>query len=229
MALDAAMLRNAVARRSMVPVLRIYRWAAPALSLGAHQVVDDRLERRCRQAGVELVRRPTGGSAVYHGEDLTYAVVAPYAGMSVLEAYRWVAGGLIAGLRSLGVEARVVRHRAPGAGSHGLSGWAGSSRACFAEAVGADLQAAGLKICGSAQKRSRGWFLQHGSIPLEDGSAQLARLLDPGETETVHATWLGAFRPGISYAEARRGLISGFRAEWGPYDRCEAEDVLARN
>lgn len=221
MALDAGMLDRAVDRRSHLPLLRLYRWKGPTLSLGSNQLLGPGLERRCRQAGVELVRRPTGGSAVLHGGDLTYAVVAPYSGMSVMDAYRWVAKGLICGLGHLGVQAEVVRHRGSAAGParrlHGRRGAYGAGDACFAAPVGADLQVNGRKICGSAQKRRRGHFLQHGSIPLIDGRAKLAQLL--GTEHTDQSTCLTFLRPGTTCEEVQRCLVQGFEDTWGSYAR----------
>ena len=110
-------------------------------------------------------RRATGGGCVLHDGDVTYSVVAPEAGQSVLEAYRWVAGGLMAGLRLLGVEASVAEHPA-----------IGRRLDCFAVATGADLEVEGRKVCGSAQVRRLGWFLQHGSLPIVDIRAKTASL-----------------------------------------------------
>lgn len=221
MALDSGMLDRAVDQGSHLPMLRLYRWAGPTLSLGSNQLLSPELERRCRQAGVELVRRPTGGSAVLHGGDLTYAVVAPYSGMSVMEAYRWVAQALICGLGHLGLQANVVRHRDSAAESartvQDRRGAYGARDACFAVSVGADLQVAGRKICGSAQKRRRGHFLQHGSIPLTDDRAKLARLLDTEHPN--HSTCLTSLRPGTTCEELQRCLVEGFEDAWGSYER----------
>lgn len=215
------MLNCAVDRRSHIPLLRLYRWAGPALSLGSNQLLDPDLERRCRQAGVELVRRPTGGSAVLHGGDLTYAVVAPYSGMSIMDAYRWVAHGLICGLGRLGLQAHVVRHRDSAAGPartlHGRRGAYRAGDACFAASVGADLEVNGRKICGSAQKRRRGHFLQHGSIPLTDDRAKLAQLLNTEHSN--HSTCLTSLRPGTTFEEVQRCLVQGFEDAWGSYTR----------
>lgn len=229
MSLDAGMLNAAVECRRRLPLLRLYGWAGPTLSVGSNQVVDAALRARCRQAGVELVRRPTGGSAVLHGADLTYAVAAPYAEMAVMDAYRWVARGLIAGLEQVGLRAQVVRHRGS-AGPllsrtpQGSRGAYEANRGCFSETVGADLQVGGRKICGSAQKRRRGWFLQHGSIPLQDERARIGELLGTGSRDD--STWLGALRPGITPGELQHYLVRGFQNAWGDYVQLEEGDAL---
>ena len=202
MAVDEAMLDAAVARGRDGAVVRFYRWATPALSIGAKQEVPRGILDRCAAAGVEVVRRPTGGGAVLHVHDLTYAVVAPERGMGVLGIYRWVAEGLVAGFAFLGLEAGVVEH-------------AGTGRAlsCFALPTGADLEVGGRKICGSAQVRRSGWFLQHGSIPVGDVRTQTAELL--GLAAADDSTCVDRERPGTWPAEVAAALEQGFRTAWG--------------
>lgn len=210
MRIDRALLDRAAAGAARRPVLRIYGWSEPTLSVGAHQKLNDPLLRRCAAHGVEVVRRPTGGSAVLHGRDVTYAVVAPHGRLGVLDAYREVAGALIDGLARLGIEARVgTRRRGEPEGSATL----GAGSACFATTLGADLVVGEAKICGSAQVRRQGWFLQHGSIPLAD-SRGLTRVL-LGFTGADTSTCLERLRPGTSEDEVVRCLVSGFGARWG--------------
>jgi lipoyl(octanoyl) transferase len=202
MAVDEALLGAAVERGRDATLVRLYRWADLALSVGAKQEVPRDVLDRCAAAGVEIVRRPTGGGAVLHVDDLTYAVVAPERGMGVLGIYRWVAEGLVAGFAALGLEASVVEH----AGG-------GSALACFALPTGADLEVGGRKICGSAQVRRSGWFLQHGSIPVGDVRAQTAELL--GLAAPDDSTCVDRERPGTRWDEVAAALGQGFRTAWG--------------
>jgi lipoate-protein ligase A len=190
------------------PALRLYRWSPPAVSLGHFQREDDVDVDACARLGVELVRRPTGGKAILHGADLTYAVAMPrppgQAG-SVDGVHGTIAAALIDGLARLGVRASVARHdgRAPGP-------------ACFTSAQGADLRVGERKLCGSAQVRARGAVLQHGSILLDrldfDETAVLrgARPLGrPLTATTVTLRELGAPSDAPVVADA---LVEGFRA-----------------
>ena len=214
MALDLGLLAASLAEQRRDPVVRIYGWNPPALSVGANVNLPREVRERCAAAGVDVVRRATGGGCVLHDGDVTYSVVAPEAGRSVLEAYRWVAGGLMAGLRLLGVEASVAEHPA-------------TERAldCFAVATGADLEVEGRKICGSAQVRRQGWFLQHGSLPIVDIREQTASLL--GDSVDRRSTCLQRLRPGTTWNEAASALVAGFALAWGVEprrrrpDRCE--------
>jgi lipoate-protein ligase A len=154
---DVALLADVAEGAS--PALRLYRWTRPALSLGRFQPDDDVDRDACERLGVEVVRRPTGGKALLHGADLTYAVAIPRptgAAGSVDAVYCLLAGALLAGLRRLGVEAAIARHdRAPGSGP-----------VCFTSLQGADLRVGERKLCGSAQVRRGPGVLQHGSILL---------------------------------------------------------------
>lgn len=173
------------------------------MSVGRHQRVDPTVSVACERAGVELVRRPTGGTAVLHDGDVTYSVVAPSRSMSVLESYRWVAGSLVAAFERLNLTAYVSEHAAP----------ATRSAACFASSTGADLSVGGAKVCGSAQVRRRGWFLQHGSIPITDRRRLSRQLL--GFAGADASTCLDRLRPGISGDQLSEALLQGFAEVWG--------------
>lgn len=218
--IDEFLLDRAVRERAPRPVLRIYRWLGPTLSVGAHQRLSDELLARCRSRGVGVVRRPTGGSAVLHGKDLTYAVVAPHRGLGVLETYREVAGALIDGLARLGIDARVGTRRDRAAGGQSAPA---PGQACFATTLGADLQAGDAKICGSAQVRRRGWFLQHGSIPLGDDRQLTGRLLRHAGSN--NSTCIDCLRPGTSPLEVTAGLVEGFTSRWGEARETALEEL----
>lgn len=220
MRIDEFLLDRAVRERAPRPVLRIYRWAGPTLSVGAHQRLSDELLAGCRSRGVEVVRRPTGGSAVLHGKDLTYAVVAPHGGLGVLATYREVAGALIDGLARLGIDARVGTRRDRAAGGQP----APVAVACFATTLGADLQVGDSKICGSAQVRRRGWFLQHGSIPLGDDRQFTRRLLRHAGAN--NSTCIDLLRPGTSPLEVTAGLVEGFKSRWGEAWETALEELM---
>jgi lipoate-protein ligase A len=161
MAIDEAMLLAHEAGLT-IPTLRLYRWSPPAISLGLLQRIETINEFACRQLGFDIVRRPSGGGAVLHQHEVTYAIVVDGRicpeGSSVMATYRWLAQGLIAGLKRLGVEASLSKQTVPS--QQKIVSF------CFARLSDADLTVAGLKIGGSAQTRRRQFLLQHGSIPL---------------------------------------------------------------
>lgn len=209
MALDGALLQAALSGRRVRPILRLYAWSRPTLSVGVHQRLSDELMDRCAGYGVDVVRRPTGGTAVLHGDDLTYSVVAHAGGRGVLEAYCYLAEALIAGFARLGMVAEVgSRNSTPPVRSLASNG------ACFASTVGADLQVSGAKICGSAQVRRSGWLLQHGSLPLRDVRLMTGKLLrHPGANSSA---CLEQLRPGTTAEELAGAVVWGFERLWGP-------------
>jgi lipoate-protein ligase A len=157
MGVDEALLASAV---EGIATLRFYGWEGPWLSLGYSQRLDPQRIATCADLGVGIVRRVTGGGAVLHGGDLTYSVAAPEAVLppGLRGSYRVVADALIAGLRSLGVEAE--RSVAPSRRT------ASRSFDCFASSAEDEIRAEGRKLAGSAQRRMHGAVLQHGSIRL---------------------------------------------------------------
>jgi lipoate-protein ligase A len=167
MAMDEALLEE-VARHGGA-YLRLYRWDPPILSLGRNQLntFDD----------VPVVRRPTGGQAVWHEHEVTYAVVAPIALFgSLRKAYCEIHTRLARALRSLGVDAVLAPAHPPiRPSAHPAS--------CFASPVGGEILVNGRKLVGSAQVRRGDALLQHGSILLDGAQPFPAG----GETTVVAA------------------------------------------
>ena len=153
------------------PTLRFYTWESVTISLGYHQRQWPEFWNHLTWQGVpvELVRRPSGGRAVLHQGDLTYAVVTSGLPGRRREAYEQICEFLIAGWRSLGLE---LHYGTAGRGYiHNPS--------CFATATEADLvSACGGKFIGSAQLRRGQAILQHGSMPLEPDRALFTRVFE---------------------------------------------------
>lgn len=170
MAVDQAIL-DAVVEGASPPTLRFYAWSPPCLSLGRGQCLSDADLETCRATGTDIVRRPTGGRSILHTDELTYSVTLlqtdPRAEGGVVEGYRRLSEGLLAGLHSLGVPAaQAVGLRKPGADETAI---------CFETPADYEITVAGRKLVGSAQWRARGGVLQHGALPL---CGDLARIVD---------------------------------------------------
>ncbi len=165
MALDEALLHS-VASGDSLPVLRFYRWQPATVTIGyAQSAVTDVNLDVCRQAGLDVVRRSTGGRAVLHDQEVTYAVIAPLNtdlfGNSVLDCYRVISEILQKTLLQLGLPAQLVPGK-PRGGIHNAM-----KAVCFSAPSQYELVVDGRKVAGSAQKRHGQAFLQHGSIPVE--------------------------------------------------------------
>ena len=214
MAIDEALWR---ARQSedAPPTLRFFAWDPPTVSLGYGQALDVHVDvAACRALGVGLVRRPTGGSAIYHDgpeRELTYTVVATNDDLGVttdlLEAYRWIARALARGLRALGAPVEII----------GVPRARGQAPAfCFARTGRYEIEIDGKKLVGSAQRRRGRCFLQHGSVLLGADELRLRALFPTTPDPMASLTTLQAAlsrRP--TFEEVASALESAFEAEHG--------------
>jgi lipoyl(octanoyl) transferase len=188
MALDEVLLER-VSRGESGPLLRLYTWSPPCVSLGYGQRAEREVDvERCRREGVELVRRPTGGRAVLHWDELTYSVVCrqddPVLGGDLSDTYRVIGECLLEGLSLLGVEASLERARARRQPPRGET----ASAPCFLGAARWEIKWAGRKLIGSAQRRWENAVLQHGSLLTGPGHERLIGLLPAAEARR----WAGA-------------------------------------
>lgn len=179
MAIDEAML-IAHSEGKTPPTVRFYGWEPATLSIGYFQKAEDEVEfGELRRQGIGFVRRPTGGRAVLHDRELTYSMIVseqyPDMPTTVNEAYRVLSEGLVHGFRRLGLQAQMVNLGAEEEKIKYVS--TAGSAACFDSPSWYELVVEGRKIAGSAQTRSRGVILQHGSILLEMDVDQLFSLL----------------------------------------------------
>ena len=164
--------------------LRFYSWARPTVSVGFaqphRQGFDAQLARR---EGIALVRRPTGGRAVLHADELTYALIGPADSGplqgGITAAYRSITEGFARGLERLG--AAVALHRSSLPAQRTASG----NGSCFSARARYELMAGGRKLMGSAQRRRNGTVLQHGSLLLGRPQAGLWRPLGAGYEEAA--------------------------------------------
>lgn len=184
MAIDEALLRSFDPALSL-PVLRLYGWNPPTLSLGRFQKASEVLDlARCRADGVAVVRRMTGGGVIYHADELTYSLVCapgqiPPAS-SIKDSFRVLTGFLLTFYRALGLDAAYAVDAAPEGTRLGER-----TAFCFAGRESFDILANGRKIGGNAQRRLKGVIFQHGSIPLQNRA--VTGLTYMREQITVHA------------------------------------------
>ncbi len=167
MAIDMALLDRA--EQYGESWLRLYTWSPHCLSFGRHEPATRRYDiARISALGLDTVRRPTGGRAVWHARELTYAVAAPGLRFGTLaQAYADIHRLLGGALSELGAEVTLALSApTPGLGSG----------PCFARPVGGEVLARGRKVVGSAQMRRGNALLQHGSILLHDDQSMIAQL-----------------------------------------------------
>ncbi|MEX2570707.1 MAG: lipoate--protein ligase family protein [Gemmatimonadota bacterium] len=222
MALDEALMDSV--RGGGAPVLRIYGWDPSCVSLGRNQPARGRYDAAAlRKAGIDVVRRATGGRAVLHDAELTYAVVAPAREFaSARRAYREINAVLVRSLERLGAPASLH------AGAPGERAPVPSTAPCFSEPVGGEVVAGGRKLMGSAQVCLGSVILQHGSLPLRRSRALPD--LPPGLAADLDghpaflAEVLGALPDWRSLVES---ILMDWRAEIGAWERWEMDAALS--
>ena len=170
MAVDEAIL-EAAGSAAVLPTLRLYAWDPPCLSLGYAQPINDADLPSLHQRGWQLVRRPTGGRAILHTDELTYSVCGPahnpiLAG-SVLDSYRRLSAALLAALHRLGIPAE----------THPTTPDHGKGPVCFEVPSNYEITTSGRKLIGSAQARRKEGVLQHGSLPLYGDLGRIVQAL----------------------------------------------------
>jgi lipoate-protein ligase A len=224
MAVDEAML-EACAAGAASPTLRFYGWSPPAISIGFGQQLGSAIDLdRCHALGIEVVRRPTGGLAVLHDQEVTYSVVVreddPRIASGILAAYLTISRALVRGLSYLDVKADLLPLRRSSLPSDS------ESPVCFLTPSSYEVAVQGRKLVGSAQRRVQGVILQHGSLPISLDLDTLFSVLPlvrrngpsaAAESEApLRMTSLqeAGGRP-YAYAEVVAALSRGFAEVWG--------------
>jgi lipoate-protein ligase A len=213
MAIDEALLRLFDPAQSL-PILRLYGWNPPALSLGRFQKAALVLDlERCRADSMATVRRVTGGGVIYHADELTYSLVCapgqiPPAA-SIKDSFRVLTGFLLAFYRRLGLDAAYAADTVPEGTRLGER-----TAFCFAGRESFDILVGGRKIGGNAQRRLRGVIFQHGSIPLHNRA--VTGLMYMKERIPEHAEGTASLAEcGIS--AAREELLTELAAAFGTH------------
>lgn len=207
MAIDEALLFES--DRSGTATLRLYCFAPPCLSFGRNEPALSRYDRTAiERLGIDVVRRPTGGRAVWHEHEVTYAVAAPIAAFgSLRDSYRAIHERLAHALARLGIAATLApRSSARPSLDRG---------ACFASPVGGEVMVEGKKMIGSAQVRRRGAFLQHGSILL-DGSQELINAISYQPSADGSTTLTALAGRAVGFHEVAEAIVATWGAAFTP-------------
>jgi len=209
MALDEA-ISEAVIQKISPPTLRLYQWDRPSISIGYFQKISEINADYCRQNDYPVVRRLTGGRAILHDRELTYSLSSlhnsyPFNG-SLLDNYKTISSALLSGLTSIGIEAEMsfVKKRTEG---HRDS-------ACFKAASYGEVTVKSKKIIGSAQKRYKDGFMQHGSILFSFNSRELCNVLAANADNNFKGIGsISDYAPAISPDNFKGALKEAFEKE----------------
>jgi lipoate-protein ligase A len=224
MSLDELLARQMVEHEGDA-ILRLFRWKPWAISLGYNQSPADLDTAACRRDGIDIVRRPTGGRAILHAEELTYSVVMHAGRRSILQVYNDISAALVRGLGLYGVEVSLQKSQPnfPEAYRHA------SSVPCFTSSARYEIEWNGRKLVGSAQRRfgegTGDVVLQHGSILCGPAHRRLGDYLAVRDTAVIERVRRDMEEKTVDLA-AITGLVvdcahlaicirRGFELEWG--------------
>ncbi len=208
MALDEA-ISECVRQKVSPPTLRLYHWDRPSLSIGCFQKVSDVDTGYCDKKGYPVVRRQTGGRAVLHDSELTYSFSAsadsPLFNGSLMENYAVISRALLLALKLKGIEAEASFNRKRGSSL--------KHPACFRAVSYGEITVGCKKVIGSAQKRHKDGFLQHGSILFSFDPGELCRVLGQNNEDSFND--IGAINDNtgrISFDDLRTALKEAFES-----------------
>jgi lipoate-protein ligase A len=205
--------------------IRVYGWNPPAISLGWNQSMDEVDLKKTAAAGIDVVRRPTGGRAILHSDELTYSVTMRVKGKTILTVYDEISRALVTGLEYLGANVAIEKSQPHFPSLYKTA----SAVACFSSAGRYEIKWNGKKLVGSAQRRyatpdGEEVVLQHGSIllgpdhkrmvdflrlPSEDQRIALCDELDAKTTDLSTV-----LQRSVSFEEAAEAVLFGFQSAW---------------
>ena len=233
MAIDEAIM---IAHREglVPPTIRFYQWSPAAVSLGYFQDLKKEIDVDvCKNLGIDIVRRPTGGKAVLHDKELTYSFIIkenhPLVNDSILETYKKISGGIIRGLSYLGITAELVplreklKNSSSGNEIKSKISHSDFKSICFSVPSQYEVQVEAKKIVGSAQVRKGEIVLQHGSLLIELEKDKLFSVFNFPSVQIrerlktrFNATSLEEIlKRKISFSELSEILPGGFEEEFG--------------
>ena len=214
-------LVHSVAGGKTPPTVRVYGWKPAAVSFGYAQKIAKEvdLEEAAKQ-GIDIVRRPTGGRAILHWNELTYSVICPanhpIIGGNISSVYRSISECLVAGLTTVGVDAKLESKRSRVPSPRGKY----VTSPCFSSTSQYEITLRGKKLVGSAQRRMGKMILQHGSLLIGPEHKQVIALMAPGHErlKTAYAKQLEsktisleeAGHTGICFEKLAVGIRKGF-------------------
>jgi lipoate-protein ligase A len=237
MEFDESLVRS-LAEGNGNPTVRVYGWKPPAISLGWNQRINEIDTSKAGRNGIDIVRRPTGGRAILHSEELTYCVAMVSPAKRVLAVYNEISRALVQGLKMLGVDVTLEKSQPHFPSLYRST----SSAACFSSSARYEIQIGGRKLVGSAQRRYVGRngeeiVLQHGSLLLGPDHRRLIEYLNlekeldrerlKVEIDKKTIDLSEALGRVVTFDECAESLRIGFEEAWGiKFDSANQEHAM---
>ena len=200
---DSNLLDFAIQNSLNEPIFRLYGWSPACVSLGRNQSDENVNVEYCKQNNIDIVKRLTGGRALLHDKEVTYAIILPASflnnGETVINSYKEISNILINAFKYLGIEVEFPQNKKV------------SSKFdyCMSISTGADLSYEGKKVVGSAQYRKQGYILQHGSILIDFDEEKIETIFNE-KIAPDSITTLKTINPNISIEMLTEALQRGY-------------------
>jgi lipoate-protein ligase A len=209
------LLAREYGRRLDKPLLRFFTWNPYCISLGYHQKATDISRKQCIEKGIDLVRRPTGGRAILHAEELTYSVIYPFNNRDVSQFYKNIHIPFVQTLNQLGIPASFEKVQPDFRSIYKTD----RSLLCFATSAKHEVEIDGKKLIGSAQRIYENAILQHGSLLIGAFHEEIVNFLEIQESARTrmkryiqeHTGYLNLYQNTISLTQLSREISEEFR------------------
>ncbi len=207
MEFDSELLNEAIKKNEKTPVVRFYGWKPACVSLGRNQSEENIDKEYCQNKGIDIVRRVTGGRGLLHDDEVTYSFVCPFeylnAGNSVIGSYKEISSYIIEGFKTIGINLE-LGGRKKAETSHDY---------CMLLSTGADLAYNGKKLIGSAQYRTQGYLLQHGSV-LFSYKKEVIEKIFKEETKENTITCINEINSDLTRNDIIKAMKQGFNSKF---------------
>lgn len=205
--------------------IRVYEWNPPAISLGWNQSIDEINQVKAAAEQIDIVRRPTGGRAILHSDEVTYSVVMRVKGKNVLTVYDEISRALVEGLTAFGIPVGIEKTQPHFPSLYRTH----SAVACFSSTGRYEIKCFGKKLVGSAQRRyatedGEEVVLQHGSILLGSDHTRMVDFLNfqteeqrESVRQELHEKTIDLYtimNRKVYFSEIAEALLLGFQKAW---------------
>ena len=204
MSFDSQLLDEAINEKMKEPIIRFYGWNPPCVSLGRNQSFEHIDVYFCKQNGIDIVKRVTGGRGLLHDNEVTYSFICPIdflrKGESIITSYKEISSAIIEGFKNIDIELELGGKKKIEA-THDY---------CMLISTGADLSHNGKKLIGSAQYRKQGYILQHGSV-LFNYNLQIIEKIFQEKNNNNSITYIDEINPALTRKDVVSAMLKGFK------------------
>lgn len=203
MRFDSQLLNEAIQEQEKEPIIRFYGWNPPCVSLGRNQSIENINTDFCKNNGIDIVQRITGGRGLLHDNEITYSFICSIEflgkGESIIASYKEISSAIIEGFKNIDIKLELGGKKKIEA-KHDY---------CMLISTGADLSYNGKKLIGSAQYRKQGYILQHGSILFNYNTQIIKEIFYEKNNNDI--TCIEEINPSLNRNDVINAMTEGFK------------------